>query len=150
MCERRSFERFMELLVMHIDGAIAYTTGDPLRLLEDAQIIQPHLFPSVPRVLNRSVTECDLTFESAGSDSRLRLCSSGDEQDSPSDHGPGRRGRGQGSALVQGDQRQDPALPKDGRGQACDLRRLGLPKGELRVRAGPRSCVGDETADLKL
>lgn len=47
------FERFFELLMMYIDGCIAYTTGDPLRLLEDAQIMKPHLFPSVPRVLNR-------------------------------------------------------------------------------------------------
>lgn len=39
--------------MMHTAGVIAYSTGDPLRLLEDCQIIQPHLFPSVPRVLNR-------------------------------------------------------------------------------------------------
>lgn len=46
-------ERFFELLMIYSDGIIAYTTGDPLRLLEDAQIIKPHIFPSVPRVLNR-------------------------------------------------------------------------------------------------
>lgn len=39
--------------MIYSDGVIAYTTGDPLRLLEDAQIIKPHIFPSVPRVLNR-------------------------------------------------------------------------------------------------
>lgn len=47
------FERFFELLIMHADGTICYTTGDPLRLLEDAQIIKPNTMPSVPRVLNR-------------------------------------------------------------------------------------------------
>ncbi len=32
---------------------MGYFTGDPLRLLEDAQILKPNFFPSVPRVLNR-------------------------------------------------------------------------------------------------
>lgn len=36
-----------------VGGQIGYFTGDPLRLLEDAQILKPNLFPSVPRVLNR-------------------------------------------------------------------------------------------------
>ncbi|KAF6763801.1 long-chain-fatty-acid-CoA ligase [Ephemerocybe angulata] len=31
-----------------LDG-LGYFTGDPLRLLEDAQILKPHFFPSVPR-----------------------------------------------------------------------------------------------------
>lgn len=47
------FERFFELTMMYAEGCIGYTTGDPLRLLEDAQIIRPHFFPSVPRVLTR-------------------------------------------------------------------------------------------------
>ncbi|EGN96081.1 hypothetical protein SERLA73DRAFT_76081 [Serpula lacrymans var. lacrymans S7.3] len=36
-----------------IGGCIGFFTGDPLRLLEDAQLLKPHVFPSVPRVLNR-------------------------------------------------------------------------------------------------
>lgn len=32
---------------------IGFFTGDNLRLLEDAQILKPDYFPSVPRVLNR-------------------------------------------------------------------------------------------------
>jgi long-chain acyl-CoA synthetase len=36
-----------------IAGQIGYFTGDPLRLLEDAQILKPDFFPSVPRVLNK-------------------------------------------------------------------------------------------------
>lgn len=39
--------------MMCIGGAIGYFTGDPLRLLEDAAILKPIYFPSVPRVLNR-------------------------------------------------------------------------------------------------
>jgi long-chain acyl-CoA synthetase len=38
---------------MAINGKIGYFTGDPLRLLEDAQLLKPNFFPSVPRVLNR-------------------------------------------------------------------------------------------------
>ncbi|TFK55189.1 acetyl-CoA synthetase-like protein [Heliocybe sulcata] len=47
------YERISELLVITIGGSIGYFTGDPLRLLEDAQILKPNYFPSVPRVLNR-------------------------------------------------------------------------------------------------
>jgi long-chain acyl-CoA synthetase len=32
---------------------IGFFTGDPLRLIEDCQILQPSFFPGVPRVLNR-------------------------------------------------------------------------------------------------
>ncbi|KDQ60651.1 hypothetical protein JAAARDRAFT_125417 [Jaapia argillacea MUCL 33604] len=47
------YERIAELLTIAIGGSIGYFTGDPLRLLEDAQILKPNFFPSVPRVLNR-------------------------------------------------------------------------------------------------
>jgi len=43
----------VELLAVAIGGCIGFFTGDPLRLLEDAQFLKPHFFPSVPRVLNR-------------------------------------------------------------------------------------------------
>jgi long-chain acyl-CoA synthetase len=43
----------LELLAIGFGGIIAYSTGDNLRLLEDAQVIKPDFFPSVPRVLNR-------------------------------------------------------------------------------------------------
>jgi long-chain acyl-CoA synthetase len=38
---------------MATGARIGYFTGDPLRLLEDGQILKPQFFPSVPRVLNR-------------------------------------------------------------------------------------------------
>ncbi|KAJ9108937.1 hypothetical protein QFC21_000259 [Naganishia friedmannii] len=46
-------QRSLELLAIGFGGVIAYSTGDNLRLLEDAQVIKPDFFPSVPRVLNR-------------------------------------------------------------------------------------------------
>jgi long-chain acyl-CoA synthetase len=46
-------QRNNELVIIAMGGAIGYSTGDPLRLLEDAQILKPHFFPGVPRVLNR-------------------------------------------------------------------------------------------------
>ncbi|KAJ8592807.1 acetyl-CoA synthetase-like protein [Rhizopogon salebrosus TDB-379] len=47
------YERTLELTTIAIGGSIGYFTGDPLRLLEDAQMLKPHFFPSVPRILNR-------------------------------------------------------------------------------------------------
>jgi long-chain acyl-CoA synthetase len=47
------YERLAEVLVMCIGGSIGYFTGDPLRLLDDVKALRPHLFPSVPRVLNK-------------------------------------------------------------------------------------------------
>jgi len=47
------YGRLCELGVIAIGGQIGYFTGDPLRLLEDTQILKPNFFPSVPRVLNR-------------------------------------------------------------------------------------------------
>jgi long-chain acyl-CoA synthetase len=41
------------MLVIALGGQIGYFTGDPLRLLEDAQLLRPNYLPSVPRVLNR-------------------------------------------------------------------------------------------------
>lgn len=47
------YERFLQLLVIYGDGTIGFTTGDTLRLLEDAQVIKPHFMPGVPRIYNR-------------------------------------------------------------------------------------------------
>ncbi|KAG6854926.1 hypothetical protein C0991_009749 [Blastosporella zonata] len=47
------YERICESCIIAVGGKIGYFTGDPLRLLEDAQILKPDFFPSVPRVLNR-------------------------------------------------------------------------------------------------
>jgi long-chain acyl-CoA synthetase len=39
--------------MMAIGGGLGYYTGDPLRLLEDCQILKPAMFAGVPRILNR-------------------------------------------------------------------------------------------------
>lgn len=39
--------------MLHHGVSVGYFTGDPLRLLEDAQILQPTFFPAVPRILNK-------------------------------------------------------------------------------------------------
>jgi len=46
-------QRALELTMIAIGGGIGFFTGDPLRLLEDAQMLKPHFFPGVPRILNR-------------------------------------------------------------------------------------------------
>ncbi|XP_006462792.1 hypothetical protein AGABI2DRAFT_186655 [Agaricus bisporus var. bisporus H97] len=40
------YERMCEFIIMALGGRIGYFSGDPLRLLEDAQILKPHFFPS--------------------------------------------------------------------------------------------------------
>ncbi|KAI8978835.1 acetyl-CoA synthetase-like protein [Trametes punicea] len=47
------YERIMELCAVAVGKRIGYTTGDPMRFLEDIQILKPHFVPLVPRVLNR-------------------------------------------------------------------------------------------------
>ena len=47
------FGRVMEIFAMAAGGRIGYSTGDPLRLLEDISHLKPTIFPAVPRLLNR-------------------------------------------------------------------------------------------------
>ncbi|KAJ7184259.1 hypothetical protein C8R46DRAFT_983261 [Mycena filopes] len=47
------YERSNEMCTMAIGGCIGFFSGDPLRLIEDCQILKPAFFPGVPRVLNR-------------------------------------------------------------------------------------------------
>lgn len=46
-------QRIVEFSVLLLSGRIGFFTGDPLRLVEDIQILKPSFFASVPRVLNR-------------------------------------------------------------------------------------------------
>ena len=43
----------MELCVILTGGRIGFSTGSPLRILEDMQVLGPNFFPAVPRLLNR-------------------------------------------------------------------------------------------------
>ncbi|KAJ7093232.1 hypothetical protein C8R44DRAFT_815926 [Mycena epipterygia] len=47
------YERNNEFCCIAIGGSIGFFTGDPLRLIEDCQVLKPYFFPGVPRVLNR-------------------------------------------------------------------------------------------------
>ncbi|WVQ85698.1 hypothetical protein IAT38_007864 [Cryptococcus sp. DSM 104549] len=47
------FEHFVELVVMYAGGTIGFACGDPLKFLEDAQLIKPHFVVGVPRMFNR-------------------------------------------------------------------------------------------------
>ncbi|KAF9117961.1 hypothetical protein BGW39_001629 [Mortierella sp. 14UC] len=47
------FGRAMEIFIYSTGGRVGYSTGDPLRILEDVQALQPTFFPTVPRLLNR-------------------------------------------------------------------------------------------------
>ncbi|KAH8102303.1 acetyl-CoA synthetase-like protein [Cristinia sonorae] len=47
------FERIVELGGFAVGGKIVYGTGDPLKLIEDIQIIKPTFLPTVPRILNK-------------------------------------------------------------------------------------------------
>ncbi|KAH9925434.1 long-chain-fatty-acid-CoA ligase [Epithele typhae] len=47
------YERMMEFCTTAIGRRIGYTSNDPLRLLEDIQLLRPHFVALVPRVLNR-------------------------------------------------------------------------------------------------
>ncbi|KAI0712575.1 acetyl-CoA synthetase-like protein [Earliella scabrosa] len=47
------YQRTMELCTVAIGMRVGYTTGDPLRFIEDIQILKPHFVSLVPRVLNR-------------------------------------------------------------------------------------------------
>lgn len=45
---------------------IGYFSGDNLRLLEDAQVLKPVYFPSVPRVLNRVYASASIALLQGG------------------------------------------------------------------------------------
>ncbi|KAG8840962.1 hypothetical protein FRB91_005492, partial [Serendipita sp. 411] len=47
------YERINELSTMLLGAGIGFFTGDPLRLIEDAQVLKPRFFPAVPRILSR-------------------------------------------------------------------------------------------------
>jgi long-chain acyl-CoA synthetase len=55
------------LLVVYGDGTVCFTTGDVTKLLEDAQLIKPHLMAGVPRVYNRYMSNiyADLRIHAA-------------------------------------------------------------------------------------
>ncbi|KAF8184890.1 hypothetical protein K438DRAFT_1837051 [Mycena galopus ATCC 62051] len=47
------YGRINEMCSYAVGARIGFYTGDPLRLIEDCQLLKPSFFPGVPRVLNR-------------------------------------------------------------------------------------------------
>ena len=48
-----SFEKFLFITALIGGGRIGYYSGDPLKILDDLQVLKPTVFPSVPRLFNR-------------------------------------------------------------------------------------------------
>ncbi|PVF93682.1 acetyl-CoA synthetase-like protein [Serendipita vermifera] len=63
--------RVIEYTAFLLGCAIGYYTGDPLKLLEDCQILKPTIFPAVPRVLNRIVMKIQTVKEEGGLKGKL-------------------------------------------------------------------------------
>ena len=47
------FDQFMFVAIMIAGGCQGYYQGNPLKLMEDCSVLQPTLFPSVPRLYNK-------------------------------------------------------------------------------------------------
>jgi len=56
----------MEMSVILAGGMIGYSTGSPLRILEDMQVLKPNFFPAVPRLLNRIYQAIATNLEAPG------------------------------------------------------------------------------------
>ncbi|KZT57438.1 acetyl-CoA synthetase-like protein [Calocera cornea HHB12733] len=65
------FERGMELTGVAQGFAIGFSTGDPLRLLEDARLLKPWIMTAVPRILNRLYMALQPAYTDPGFKGRL-------------------------------------------------------------------------------
>lgn len=62
------YERVNLITATHLGCSVGFYSGDVLMLLEDLQLLRPHLFPAVPRLWNRIYdrVRVDDDVESAG------------------------------------------------------------------------------------
>ncbi|KAF8321178.1 long-chain-fatty-acid-CoA ligase [Clavulina sp. PMI_390] len=60
------YGRMTETFSLGAGLSIGFFSGDNLRLLEDAQILKPRIFPSVPRVLNRVYAAASVALQAGG------------------------------------------------------------------------------------
>lgn len=60
------FGRYLEAVMFRIGARIGYFSGDVTKLTEDAQILQPTIFPGVPRVWNRIAAQIQVQLEGPG------------------------------------------------------------------------------------
>lgn len=65
------FGRLVEAVVMRSGWSIGYFSGDVTRLIEDMQILQPTIFFSVPRVLNRIAALISAQMDGPGLKAKL-------------------------------------------------------------------------------
>ena len=59
------FDQFMFVAIMIAGGSQGYYQGNPLKLMEDCAVLQPTLFPSVPRLYNKIYAKIKTAFDSA-------------------------------------------------------------------------------------
>ncbi|KAG8986740.1 hypothetical protein FRB94_002959 [Tulasnella sp. JGI-2019a] len=60
------YGRIAELLALSTGGCVGYYTGNPANLLPDMQVLKPHMFPSVPRILNRIYSQAQTQMAAPG------------------------------------------------------------------------------------
>ena len=60
------YERMLQFFVVQCRGTVCFSTGDVLKILEDAQIMKPHTMPGVPRIWNRVYAAIKLQMEAPG------------------------------------------------------------------------------------
>lgn len=65
------FGRFIEASMFRRGARIGFFGGDVAKLIEDAQVLQPTLFPGVPRVFNRIAAQIQLQLEGPGLKGKL-------------------------------------------------------------------------------
>ncbi|KAG9003712.1 hypothetical protein FRB93_010933 [Tulasnella sp. JGI-2019a] len=60
------YGRIADFLALATGGCVGYFTGSPANLFPDMQILKPHMFPSVPRILNRIYSQAQAQGRAAG------------------------------------------------------------------------------------
>ncbi|UZJ57447.1 hypothetical protein CBS101457_006767 [Exobasidium rhododendri] len=65
------YERILEAYILRAGAAIGYFCGDVARLIEDAQVLQPTVFPGVPRVFNRIYAQIKAQVDGPGLKGKL-------------------------------------------------------------------------------
>lgn len=65
------YERILEAFALRMGAAIGYFSGDVARLIEDAQVLKPTVFPGVPRVFNRIAAQIQGQLDAPGLKGKL-------------------------------------------------------------------------------
>jgi long-chain acyl-CoA synthetase len=65
------YGRILEAYILRAGAAIGYFSGDVTRIIEDAQILQPTVFPGVPRIFNRIASLLKASIDGPGLKGKL-------------------------------------------------------------------------------